>query len=88
MDYSHLVTVPQGIGGLSDIISQSPILSDGMGGGGVNLNEFGVDPEQDPDLAMVPILKPDFCFRTLYHVPLKGTPLCVSVYLCEWLPFD
>jgi len=51
-DNSHLVNVPPGVGILSDILSQSPILSGGDGGGGSNLNEFGVDPELDPDLAM------------------------------------
>ena len=45
---------PPGIGILSDILQQSPIISGGGdgGGGGGNLNEFGVDPELDPDLAM------------------------------------
>ena len=28
-------------------------MSGGEGGGGGNLNEFGVDPELDPELAMV-----------------------------------
>lgn len=50
-DNSHLVNVPPGVGILSDVIQQSPILSGGDSGGG-NLNEFGVDPELDPDLAM------------------------------------
>merc|ERR1719231_1001832 len=52
-DNSHLVNVPPGIGILSDVLQQSPIISGGGdGGGGGNLNEFGVDPELDPDLAM------------------------------------
>jgi len=53
-DNSHLVNVPTGVGILSDILSQSPIIAGdgGSGGGGGNLNEFGVDPELDPDLAM------------------------------------
>lgn len=52
-DNSHLVNVPPGVGILSDIISQSPVIGGGGdGGGGGNLNEFGVDPELDPDLAM------------------------------------
>lgn len=53
-DNSHLVSVPAGSGMLTDSIVQSPIVSggDGGGGGGGNLNEFGVDPELDPELAM------------------------------------
>jgi len=50
---SNLLNVPPGVGILSDVLSQSPILSGGDGGGGgSNLNEFGVDPELDPELAM------------------------------------
>merc|ERR1719263_395182 len=51
-DNSHLVNVPPGVGILSDVIQQSPIMGGGDSGGGGNLNEFGVDPELDPDLAM------------------------------------
>jgi len=53
-DNSHLLHVPPGVGILSDLVSQSPILAGdgGSGGGGGNLNEFGVDPELDPELAM------------------------------------
>lgn len=52
-DNSHLVNVPSGVGILSDVLAQSPIISGGGdGGGGGNLNEFGVDPELDPELAM------------------------------------
>merc|ERR1712159_779849 len=53
-DNSHLVNVPAGVGILSDVLAQSPILAGdgGSGGGGGNLNEFGVDPELDPELAM------------------------------------
>jgi len=53
-DNSHLVNVPAGVGILSDVLAQSPIIAGGGGdsGGGGNLNEFGVDPELDPELAM------------------------------------
>merc|ERR1719263_1897394 len=51
-DNSHLVNVPPGVGILSDVIQQSPIMGGGDSGGGGNLNEFGVDPELDPELAM------------------------------------
>jgi len=53
-DNSHLVNVPAGVGILSDVLAQSPILAGDSsgGGGGGNLNEFGVDPELDPELAM------------------------------------
>jgi len=51
-DNSHLINVPPGVGILSDVIQQSPMMSGGEGGGGGNLNEFGVDPELDPELAM------------------------------------
>ena len=46
------MNVPPGVGILSDILQQSPIIGGGADGGGGNLNEFGVDPELDPDLAM------------------------------------
>jgi 26S proteasome regulatory subunit N10 len=54
-DNSHLVSIPPGgFGTLADILSQSPIIAGdgGSGGDGGNLNEFGVDPELDPELAM------------------------------------
>lgn len=52
-DNSHLVIVTAGMGMLSDIVQQSPVMSSGDGGGGGgNLNEYGVDPEVDPELAM------------------------------------
>ena len=38
------------MGMLSDIVQQSPVMSSGDGGvGGGNLNEYGVDPEVDPE---------------------------------------
>lgn len=52
-DNSHLVIVTGGMGILSDIVQQSPVMSSGDGGGGGgNLNQYGVDPEVDPELAM------------------------------------
>ncbi|CAG5090813.1 Similar to Rpn10: 26S proteasome non-ATPase regulatory subunit 4 (Drosophila melanogaster) [Cotesia congregata] len=52
---SHLVTVPPGPH-LSDALISSPIIQgeDGMGGPGISGNafEFGVDPNEDPELAL------------------------------------
>lgn len=53
---SHLVTVPPGPH-LSDALISSPIIQgeDGMGGAGMSgaAFEFGVDPNEDPELALV-----------------------------------
>ena len=53
---SHLVTVPPGPH-LSDALISSPIIQgeDGMGGAGMGgaAFEFGVDPNEDPELALV-----------------------------------
>jgi 26S proteasome regulatory subunit N10 len=56
-DNSHLVTIPPGPHVLSDLLLSSPIVSgssagDGAAGGGGNLDEFGVDPNFDPELHM------------------------------------
>lgn len=52
---SHLVSVPRG-SGLSDALLTSPIIQgeDGMGGAGLGGAgfEFGVDPNEDPELAL------------------------------------
>ncbi|KAH8329703.1 hypothetical protein KR074_012480, partial [Drosophila pseudoananassae] len=52
---SHLVSVPRG-SALSDALLSSPIIQgeDGMGGAGLggNVFEFGVDPNEDPELAL------------------------------------
>ncbi|CAD7005516.1 26S proteasome non-ATPase regulatory subunit 4 [Ceratitis capitata] len=52
---SHLVSVPRG-SGLSDALLSSPIIQgeDGMGGAGLSGAgfEFGVDPNEDPELAL------------------------------------
>ncbi|XP_005191430.2 26S proteasome non-ATPase regulatory subunit 4 [Musca domestica] len=52
---SHLVCVPRG-SGLSDALLSSPIIQgeDGMGGAGLGGAgfEFGVDPNEDPELAL------------------------------------
>lgn len=52
---SHLVCVPRG-SGLSDALLSSPIIQgeDGLGGAGLGGAgfEFGVDPNEDPELAL------------------------------------
>ncbi|XP_034136785.1 26S proteasome non-ATPase regulatory subunit 4 [Drosophila guanche] len=52
---SHLVSVPRG-SALSDALLSSPIIQgeDGLGGAGLggNVFEFGVDPNEDPELAL------------------------------------
>lgn len=52
---SHLVSVPRG-SGLSDALLSSPIIQgeDGTGGAGLGGSgfEFGVDPNEDPELAL------------------------------------
>jgi hypothetical protein len=50
---SHLVTVPPGPHILSDILISSAVVRGEAGGEGM---AFGVDPEVDPELAMVVIL--------------------------------
>ena len=55
---SHLVTVPPGPH-LSDALLSSPIIQeDGAGGSGMGgaAYEFGVDPNEDPELALVQLL--------------------------------
>lgn len=59
MYFSHLVPIPPGPHILSDILISSPIIAgeDGVpagftAGGGSNF-EFGVDPNLDPELALV-----------------------------------
>jgi len=50
---SHLIVVPQGTSSLSDALKASPVLQseDGvpMGGGAF---DFGIDPNEDPELAL------------------------------------
>lgn len=57
---SHLVTVPPGPH-LSDALISSPVIQgeDGAGGSGLGASgfEFGVDPNEDPELALVIFLK-------------------------------
>eukprot|EP00667_Euglena_gracilis_P013651 EG_transcript_14095 len=52
---SHLINVPLGVT-LADVLVSSPLIAEegmpAMGGGGGDF-EFGVDPSQDPELAMV-----------------------------------
>jgi len=54
---SHLINVPLGVT-MADVLVSSPLIAEegmaGMGGGGGGGDfEFGVDPAQDPELAMV-----------------------------------
>lgn len=57
---SHLVTIPAGVGLLSDLLVSSPIMhgEGGAGGagaggeGGDGFGEFGFDPNNDPELAL------------------------------------
>lgn len=57
---SHLVTIPAGVGLLSDQLKRSPILQgeNAAGGGGAggeaggDFGEFGFDPNNDPELAL------------------------------------
>lgn len=69
--YSHLVSVPAGTVLLSDMIVSSPMLSEdgvtapaaGGGGGPGDDGEFGVDPNLDPELAMVNASALDFAIH-------------------------
>lgn len=63
--YSHLVSIPPGPHILSDMLLSTSILSGeegaaaanfGSGGGGGGDFEFGVDPNLDPELALVCLL--------------------------------
>lgn len=71
---SHLVTVPPGPH-LSDALISSPIIQgeDGMGGTGMggSAYEFGVDPNEDPELALV-------CYFAI--VLLNKTPTLCFIY--------
>lgn len=62
---SHLVTIPAGVGLLSDQLVSSPIMqgegagaaggaggAGGEGGGDAGFGEFGFDPNNDPELAL------------------------------------
>lgn len=55
---SHLVTVPPGPH-LSDALVSSPVVQGEDGSGAVGIGgmgfEFGVDPNEDPELALVSI---------------------------------
>lgn len=59
--YRHLVSIPQTQALLADMIASSPILFDADlaaatgagGGGGGDMDENGIDPNMDPELAMV-----------------------------------
>lgn len=49
---SHLVTVPGGVGVLSDVLISSPIFGEGSAAGGGAGGDFGFDPNVDPEMAM------------------------------------
>lgn len=49
---SHLVTVPAGVGILSDALVSSPIAGGEGGAGGGAGGEFGIDANMDPELAL------------------------------------
>lgn len=54
-DNSHLVSVPAGVGSLADSLIQTPVFQgDDIGPGGMpgNLNEYGINEETDPEMAM------------------------------------
>lgn len=76
---SHLVTVPPGPH-LSDALLSSPIIQgeDGMGGAGMGgaAFEFGVDPNEDPELALVCSSQN---FQQIYKSPLS--PLLFAVFI-------
>lgn len=52
LPHSHLVTVPAGQHVLADVLATSPIL-EGEGGSAGGMDEFGIDPNVDPELALV-----------------------------------
>ena len=49
---SHLITVPSETR-LSEVLASSPIMAGSGGGAATGSYEFGVDPNDDPELAMV-----------------------------------
>merc|ERR1719401_2116878 len=56
-DTSHIVEIPVGPKLLSDVLLSSPIVNDGEGGGfggggGGEGFEFGINPAEDPELAL------------------------------------
>ncbi len=66
-DNSHIVTLPPGERMLSQMISSTPIIREdggadagGQPGAGGGFDEFGIDPNVDPELAMVRLLFPSF----------------------------
>lgn len=75
---SHLVTVPPGPH-LSDALISSPIIQgeDGMGAAGMGSAgfEFGVDPNEDPELALVTIA------ATPYYLLFLPSPYEIMVTL-------
>lgn len=74
---SHLVSVPRG-SALSEALITSPIIQgeDGQGGAGLGGAgfEFGVDPNEDPELALVRFLNKIICVNVrLTHNLIIGT---------------
>ena len=78
--HSHLVSVPPGPHVLADALTCSPILQ-GEGGAGESMDaEFGVDPNVDPELALV-------CggiIRILSFVWVHSAPRATALR-CSWL---
>lgn len=72
---SHLVSVPRG-SALSEALLTSPIIQgeDGQGGAGLGGAgfEFGVDPNEDPELALVQ-----------FKVPIEWVTESNFLYLCR-----
>nr|CAI5856783.1 unnamed protein product [Callosobruchus analis] len=69
---SHLVTVPPGPH-LSDALISSPIFQgeDGTGAAGGSGFEFGVDPNEDPELALVSIILQPLCIQGVPKLNVK-----------------
>lgn len=93
---SHLVTVPPGPH-LSDALVSSPVVQGEDGSGAVGISgmgfEFGVDPNEDPELALVSWIACFFAFtlRVRYFIVVtKNSYLggkikvkCQGNYLCH-----
>lgn len=79
---SHLVTVPPGPH-LSEALISSPIIQGEDGTGGAGLGgagfEFGVDPNEDPELALVSILTQYWDFSHYQRVHLSLCVFCIRL---------
>ncbi|KAG5461987.1 MAG: hypothetical protein BJ554DRAFT_5741, partial [Olpidium bornovanus] len=88
-DNSHLVTVPPGPHVLSDLLISSPVINSdggapaGFGGGGAVGFEFGIDPNLDPELALVRII---LSTELLFRISLvRSRPPSPSALTAEFL---